>query len=493
MTGSERSPGLTTFAVLAAGALLIERRIGLLALTHLDGSVQPAAWAAAAVPVAALYVLLRPGSPLRLTGLALAFLVQLAAHLPRGANHEWFLAAVFATVLAASVWLLARRRSTPEALYQAVAPVVRWELVALYFWATLHKLNDDFFDPDRSCVTMQVYRLQDQLGMAVEVPDRLWVPLIVVTLVLEGALPVLLVAQRTRWTGVVLASAFHLVLGLNYPGFSAFLLAIFSLFVPQNALQVVLPVRPRHAGLRTPIRDALAVMALAAVVRIAWGAGPGLQLPWDHQLHYVAWTLLVVAAATIPLRVAWNRVSARALMRAPLPLLWALPTALWLHGAAPHLGLKNTQSLAMYSNLATEGGQSNHWLFPSRSEGTRPLDDLVRVHGSSDPMLALYARQSPGHNWNSTYVLQPDAFLTLYRPPRKRWTFLLPAHMVRARVREAAQAGATGIWMEITHDGRRQRLRDVETDPEWNQPTWVERTLLYSRGVPHEQRGLCMW
>ena len=121
------------------------------------------------------------------------------------------------------------------------------------------------------------------------------------------------------------------------------------------------------------------------------------------------------------------------------------------------------------------------------------LDDLVRIWGSNDPVLRGYAHQTPGHNWNTTYVVQPASWLKTARPPRKRWTFQLPAHMVKVRLREVAAEGTTGVWVELTHDGHRQRITEAQADPVWSQPTWVERTLLYARGVPMQQTGRCMW
>jgi NADH:ubiquinone oxidoreductase subunit 6 (subunit J) len=57
--------------------------------------------------------------------------------------------------------------------------------------------------------------------------------------------------------------------------------------------------------------------------------------------------------------------SARTLLTVRTPGLLLIPALLFANGLMPYLGLKTETSFAMYSNLRTEGGYSNHWLMPA--------------------------------------------------------------------------------------------------------------------------------
>lgn len=65
-------------------------------------------------------------------------------------------------------------------------------------------------------------------------------------------------------------------------------------------------------------------------------------------------------------------------------ILLLLPFILVLNGFSPYLGLKTDNSFSMYSNLRTEGGQSNHFLMGNLLNLAAYQTDLVRVEWSSD-------------------------------------------------------------------------------------------------------------
>ena len=67
-------------------------------------------------------------------------------------------------------------------------------------------------------------------------------------------------------------------------------------------------------------------------------------------------------------------------------MVW-VPVALTLLSAAsPYLGLKTMTSLAMYSNLGTEGDHWNHLLIPRSVKVFGFQDDLIEITASSDPI-----------------------------------------------------------------------------------------------------------
>ena len=86
-----------------------------------------------------------------------AFFTLLAVHviyvyirLPRVPNHSVIAAAVDLTILGAALWAAISTRNWRHrytALYKMFAPVVRIELLIVYFFVVFHKLNSGFFDP----------------------------------------------------------------------------------------------------------------------------------------------------------------------------------------------------------------------------------------------------------------------------------------------------------------------------------------------------------
>jgi hypothetical protein len=64
------------------------------------------------------------------------------------------------------------------------------------------------------------------------------------------------------------------------------------------------------------------------------------------------------------------------------------PALILFSGVTPYLGLGTDRALSMYSNLRTEGGRSNHFLFPAGLQIVSYQRDLVEVLGSSDAPLA---------------------------------------------------------------------------------------------------------
>jgi hypothetical protein len=132
---------------------------------------------------------------------------------------------------------------------------------------------------------------------------------------------------------------------------------------------------------------------------------------------------------------------ARELMRTPAALA-PFPALVFLNGLCPYVGAKTETAFAMYSNLRTEGGSTNHLLVP------RPLalfpyqTDLARVLSSSDTELQALAEA--GH---------PVPFFTL-----------------RRRLAELARAGVGGVRLSYVRGGRTLTTEAAERDAELARP-----------------------
>jgi hypothetical protein len=89
--------------------------------------------------------------------------------------------------------------------------------------------------------------------------------------------------------------------------------------------------------------------------------------------------------------------SARRLLAVPSPALLIVPALLVFNDMLPYLGGKTETSFAMYSNLGTEGGVSNHWLVPASVQTWKYQYDFVKVRRTSVPRIRRIANR--GFQW----------------------------------------------------------------------------------------------
>jgi hypothetical protein len=163
--------------------------------------------------------------------------------------------------------------------------------------------------------------------------------------------------------------------------------------------------------------------------------------------------------------------------------MWAIPTLLFVNGLSPYLGIKNTLSYSMYSNLRTEADLSNHWIVPSSVQAFDNLRDLVQVIDSSDPDLQQFTRPGRYISWNYTYALNRG----------RDFEFALPYLMLRIRIAELARNGEEDIRVKFRRDGQVFSHDHAERDPELTSTSYWAQKFIVLRGVPNTNRGICMW
>ena len=153
-------------------------------------------------------------------------------HLPFISNH-WALTAFVNLSLLLGLWL--ERGKEGQCGLNSAVPAIRWQLAVLYFYAVLHKLNEDFLVASTSCAGV-FYREQAQAvpllpqSLAIE-SANIWL-----TLGVEALIPLMLFVPRLRVPGAALAAGLHYLVAANphshYYNFTAVLFALFFLFVP---------------------------------------------------------------------------------------------------------------------------------------------------------------------------------------------------------------------------------------------------------------------
>jgi len=294
-------------------------------------------------------------------------------------------------------------------VFERIAPFLRLQVLVVYVAAALAKMNAGFFDPDISCATSmsrQVAWLDPSLL------DGTWQigPAIWGTVLIEAALPVLLVIRRTRLLGLVVGAGFHTVLALagNVP-FTALAFAFYVAFLPVDTPERVRTLVAGHRGLvRWAARARLGhgAEALAMVLLIGgWLAGAALASTDPALVATLIsdGTRLVVIAIALGagLLLVLSRLGAPGPPRYPArtlrlrhPVLLAGALLLVVNALCPYLGLKTDSSFEMFSNLRTEPGAWNHLVVPETVRVFGYQDQLVRVVASNDP--ALVARSNGG-------------------------------------------------------------------------------------------------
>ncbi|HEU0033969.1 MAG TPA: hypothetical protein VFQ53_25250 [Kofleriaceae bacterium] len=436
-----------------------------------------------AVTVMAVLCLLRPSSTSRFVLLNFLCVLHYLVHAPAVGHQELvalfvelavLTAAVAHAIASRSIWAAA---SGADLLARFSAPI-RVVAVIVYLWAVVQKLNTEYlWNHDQSCgallsaaIPASYPGVYSQAIASVHPGEAASLFGIWSTLIIETAIPLLLVFRRTALHGALLGVAFHGFLGFVYWWhFSPLLYALYILFLPGDAVHAIADslagiVRRRPEWLQRGLELALAIgfpiLALATFESLAlqrWLAsyqtfawkGPGLDpstlFGWIPFCGYAALVLYVTARAT------------RALRRTPVPRdaylkVRATPAVLifgllaFLNGLAPHLGLKTSQTFTMYSNLRIGPGTSNHLFLPASLQIASYHDDTVEVLSKSDAI--------PSGPW----------FIGV----EVGWKY--PYIELRRRISALARKGVTGMSITFRRNGRRIEIERAELDPELGTP-----------------------
>jgi hypothetical protein len=321
-----------------------------------------------------VFLVFRPNHRLLLTA-AIGTIVSLLAEMPFTGNH----------------WLLAGLVSLAALLTQARSryffPAARWLLMVFYVFAGFAKLNSGFFDPSVSCAVF--FANQSLTSLRLPTLDRAWAWLpIWGSVVVELAVPVLLAIRRLRYPGVLIATAFHVLisfdLGQHFYDFTAVLAPLFFLFLSDESVARIggrlHMLRPNPILAWALGAVTLALVGLAVLPSTLFSLQILKVIPFVLWVPAAATWLYVLLAARSPGEVlSWNPGLASAVIALAV-----------INGLTPYTETKTAYGFNMYANLKTAGGQSNHFVvsrtFPLRDGYEAP----VEIVSSSDPGLELY-------------------------------------------------------------------------------------------------------
>ena len=333
--------------------------------------------------------------------------------LPLVPNHVFFEMIVHLTLLAAVLVCLSKRFYEAKSIgqekgvfsakvFSLVRPFVITELILLYLFTVVHKLNTDFFNPAVSCAVSMHHEVA-QLFPGVPEGAWTWWPTIIGTIVIELAIPLLFVSRRTRQIGVLLGLGFHLFLALHPHGgiysFTGLLFTLYYLFLPERAASWLLTSLGRIPLLFRMLGKASILSGFAVAIYLQLEAARDLQ-PFEY-LNSIGFAFWLPVAMTVALSYLIAVLMSKSLWSGRAgdldecksisdlsgfrgkACLWLFPALVFINGCCPYLGLKTTTAFAMFSNLRTEGGQSNHFFIGDMAiVGFQK--DLVQVLDSND-------------------------------------------------------------------------------------------------------------
>jgi hypothetical protein len=257
------------------------------------------------------------------------------------------------------------------------------------------------------------------------------------------------------------------------------MISLLFLFTPDNFCDVAAEFWSSRDRLTRRLVIACGLAAIAGIIFLtAVTAGPsmadfqqvhslgsGVNMVWGKLSYWSGYWLLLLYLFPLGLY-AWLWYRERRYFEpsehsfSPIPVLfWVFPALLIFDGINPYLGLKTDTAFAMYSNLRSEGGTTNHLIWRHPLDLANYQEDLVQIVDSSDPALKAAAKRG--------------------------WP--LPFFDLRRRISSLAKEGGKNISVSYVRNGQLVQVEKAELDPELaTRPPLLERKLLLFRAITRE-------
>lgn len=349
----------------------------------------------ALLTLTALYVIARPGVPAFILLIVLQVFDALY-RMPFASNHWVFTAFVNLTILHAYIYQMVVNRSLMipgGKILDSFAPLVRIEVIVLYFFAVFHKLNAGFFAPDTSCAfdLVKAQHLDDFIPLAAQFYK--WNPYF--TILAELAIPVLLCINRTRYFAIFFGLFFHGVLAFSsynaFYDFSSMIVAAYFLFTnPKLSESIVRVAGELRIRTENYFQSYSALKIGMVVMCLAVGAGflfvLNQRIDSARTVHLMLWGIYCFIIL-VSFLLFWLTGMTEGTRISFSSLHWSLlllPVIVFANGMSPYLGLKTENSYAMFSNLRTEGGLTNHFIVPPGLQMFNFQKDVVEILSSTD-------------------------------------------------------------------------------------------------------------
>jgi len=428
-------------------------------------------WAAVA---AAMTLIVRPRLTPLLYVLAGLMVIRYGLLLPVASNNKTITVFMNSAILVCALqaaWTGLRGAQFRDVTYERMRVVARALLAVMYFYGIFHKINTDFLDPRVSCAVALYDPLARGFGLdghPIGHQIAIWSTFIIETITL-----VALYWKRFFAVGLIFGLMFHFVIPIStyswYMDFSSLVLALYMLSIPrevstaffERVARIFRASRERFGapGLFVPfaVIGAIAAVIVGTIAVRVERAGMLFQL--YNSVWVLFWAVYGGIAMVLLTAVALDYLPWRG-QHAPRQPLWlyAFPLVLFVTCLSPYLGLKTESSIAMFSNLHTEGGETNHLLFAKPPYLFDYQRDVVEIVGSSSPALQEVAAKRDGMVW------------------------LGLQQYLRANPREWVSFRRRGVLYEKASAASIAQLR---------QPSWLERKFLLFKTVDFDRPKVC--
>lgn len=335
------------------------------------------------------------GKPSSVSRFLIFLAVQLSVSLrvfPYVSNHEIFVLFADLSILHALLFYVFKNRTfniNKADLFNTFAPILRAELIILYFFVVFHKLNTSFFNTDVSCASDFI---NAQLSTVFKSPTILLALTAYLTLIIEALIPLFLCFRKTRNMGLLIGLIFHWIIAYNpingFYDFSSAIFACYFLFaspeLADTAVRVFNSFKTRAINIQAQPyshqRLLFFTLTFLGVILVIYGVSKKV----EDYFRFVFWTVFSLLCIWIFIRsLALKKANHSGGFRVAHWSLLILPVIVFINGLCPYLGLKTESSFAMFSNLRTEGGISNHLIVPASIQIFDFQKDLVEVTSSS--------------------------------------------------------------------------------------------------------------
>lgn len=415
-------------------------------------------------------VVLFPRKTWALVALAAITVLLYVVRLPVASNNKTITTTFDLCLLVSAAVLATQQPIDRVKFYELLRMPARLLLAIMYFYGIFHKINTDFLDPTVSCAVGLYKPLASPFGLE----DNLFGRYLAIwsTFVIEAIAIVALFWRRWFAIGLTIALVFHYIIPISayswYMDFSSLVFALYMLSMPREASAkvyeitytwLVHPMRS-HIGRVGILAPAGVLLALAAgavlMLALSYPGRPALMLL--HSMFILTWAVVGGVAMTVMVYAAMLHLPYDGTQVTPAPRwTWIIPGLFFISCLSPYVGLKTESSINMFSNLHTEGGETNHLMFSRPPYLFDYQKDIVQVVDSSSPSLRKTAEQG---RYNVLFSIEEY----MRRHPDQ--------------------------WVSYMRNGQLVE-RATAADLPANSATWLERKLLIFKQVDPARPKIC--
>jgi hypothetical protein len=307
------------------------------------------------------------------------------------ANHWVVTTAANGAILTSALYLIIQNRSLlidRQQLFLLFRPLLCLIVLLTYLSAILHKLNYGYFNIETGAsVRLYLsYTRASHLFFSSWLPTTpaiLWLA-VFASLFIEAFVPILLLVGRTRMLGVLLGVLFHFMLSLRsvIPElyFPSLLVALYIVFFPLEFARVLNPLASKimqtiaYPFYEQYIRPVLILFAFTLPVLFYIPPSPvindvvnSLQTTFWY-ISIVIYLVMLILYLTRSRHLFLPSSEAIITLSRRYAVLLLIPLLFLFNNMSPYLGIKQGGSLAMFSNLDTRCGKTNHLFIPLQTQ-----------------------------------------------------------------------------------------------------------------------------